>query len=138
MKRVLAQTRKELRQLVRDRLALALVLLLPVIQLMLMGSSMSMTVRDLPIVVQDLDDSPTSRALLSEFRASQTFRIVAWPPDRKPEDAFTHNSARAAVRALVRPPAHASRMPSSPRARTAAAASVATKPWFVQMFEVAL
>src|SRR5439155_587907 len=51
MKRIFAQTRKELTQLGRDRLALALALALPVFQLLLMGSSISMVVRDLPLVV---------------------------------------------------------------------------------------
>jgi ABC-2 type transport system permease protein len=97
MRRILAQTRKELRQLVRDRLALALALALPVFQLMLMGSSISMVVHDLPIVVQDLDDSPASRELIEAFRGSLTFRVVAWPVDRAPEGAFTANVVRGAV-----------------------------------------
>ena len=59
--RILAQVRKELRQLTRDRLAVALALLLPVIQLTLMGQSLAFIVRDLPVVVQDFDDSPASR-----------------------------------------------------------------------------
>jgi drug efflux transport system permease protein len=95
--RILAQVRKELRQLTRDRLAVALALLLPLIQLTLMGQSLAFIVRDLPLVVQDFDDSPASRELIDAFRASQTFRIVAWPPDRKPEEAFTDNSARGAL-----------------------------------------
>jgi ABC-2 type transport system permease protein len=97
MKRVLAQMRKELTQLARDRLALALALLLPIFQLLLMGNSISMIVRDLPIVVQDLDDSPASRAFIDAFRGSMTFRIVPWSPDKQPEAAFTRNSARGAL-----------------------------------------
>ena len=96
MRRVAAQVRKELTQLVRDRLALALVLVLPPIQLMLMGSAFSLTVRDLPIVIQDLDDSPASRAFIDAFRGSLTFRILAWPTDRHPEDALSASAARGA------------------------------------------
>jgi ABC-2 type transport system permease protein len=95
--RVWAQVRKELRQLTRDRLAVALALLLPLIQLTLMGQSLAFIVRDLPLVVQDFDDSVTSRELIDNFRASQTFRIIAWPPDRNPEEAFADNSARGAL-----------------------------------------
>jgi ABC-2 type transport system permease protein len=95
--RILAQVRKELRQLGRDRLAVALALFLPIMQLTLMGQSLAFIVSDLPMVVQDFDDSPASRELIETFRASKTFRIVAWPPDRNPEDAFTENSARAAL-----------------------------------------
>ncbi len=95
--RTFAQVRKELRQLTRDRLAVALALLLPLIQLMLMGQSLAFIVRDLPVVVQDFDDSPASRELVDTFRASRTFRIIAWPPDRNPEHAFTENVARGAL-----------------------------------------
>ena len=80
--RTLAQLRKELTQLLRDRLALALALLLPLFQLTLMGSSLSLIIQDLPIVVQDFDGSPASRELIDAFRASLTFRIVPLPPDR--------------------------------------------------------
>jgi ABC-2 type transport system permease protein len=97
MRRILAQTRKELTQLLRDPLALALVLVLPVAQLMLIGSALSLNVSDLPIVIQDLDDSPASQQLADAFRASQTFRVVAWPATRPPEDSFVSNTARGAL-----------------------------------------
>ena len=97
MRRLLAQVRKELTELLRDPLALALALLLPLFQMMLMGSSLSLIVRDLPIVVQDFDDSGVSRELIDAFRASLTFRIVAWPTDRNPEEAFAGDTARGAL-----------------------------------------
>jgi ABC-2 type transport system permease protein len=97
MSRLIAQVRKELTQLLRDRLALALVLILPLIQLTLMGNSFALIVQDLPIVVQDLDDSSASRELIDDFRGSLAFRIVPWPTDRKPEDAFADSSARGAL-----------------------------------------
>ena len=97
MRRLLAQTRKELTQLLRDRLALALALLLPLAQLTLMGSSLSLIVRDLPIVVQDLDDSSVSRELVDAFRGSLTFRIVPWLTERTPDQSFADNSARGAL-----------------------------------------
>ena len=101
MRRVFAQARKELIELLRDRLALALVLVLPLIQLALMGSAFALTVHDLPLVVQDLDNTPASRRLIDAFRGSLTFRIVAWPTDRHPEDALPASVARGV---LVIPP----------------------------------
>ncbi|MBV8654778.1 MAG: ABC transporter permease, partial [Candidatus Eremiobacteraeota bacterium] len=50
MRRIFAQVRKELTQLVRDRLALALALLLPAFLLLLMGTAISLTVDDMPLV----------------------------------------------------------------------------------------
>src|SRR6202789_3720711 len=97
MRRILAQTRKELTQIIRDKMALGLALVLPLTQLILMGSAISLTVADLPIAVQDLDDSPASRTLVDAFRQSNTFRIVPFSVDRQPETAFTSNIARAAL-----------------------------------------
>jgi ABC-2 type transport system permease protein len=97
MRRIIAQTRKELTQIMRDRLALALALVLPLGLLLLLGTAISLTVNDLPIVVQDLDDSPASRDFIDAFRASITFHVVPWPSDRKPEQALLQNTARAAL-----------------------------------------
>jgi ABC-2 type transport system permease protein len=97
MRRILAQTRKELTQIIRDKMALGLALVLPLTQLILMGSAIALTVADLPIAVQDLDDSPASRTLIDAFRGSNTFRIVPFSVDRQPETAFTSNLARAAL-----------------------------------------
>jgi ABC-2 type transport system permease protein len=97
MRRIFAQTRKELTQLVRDWRTLGLALVLPIALLMLMSTAISFTASHLPIVVQDQDDSPASRDLIDAFRASLTFHVVAWPTDRQPEEALTSNAARGAL-----------------------------------------
>src|ERR1035441_717087 len=97
MRRILAQARKELTQILRDRLALVLALVLPLILLFLLGTCISLTVHDLPVIVQDFDDSAASRTLIDAFRSSLTFRVVSWPTDRPPELAFNRNTARAAL-----------------------------------------
>ncbi len=97
MKRIYAQTRKELTQILRDRLALTLALVLPLILLFLLGTAISLTVSNLPVIVQDLDSSPASREFIDAFRASVTFHVVAWPVDRQPQDVFSSNTARAAL-----------------------------------------
>jgi ABC-2 type transport system permease protein len=97
MRRIVAQTRKELIQILRDRLALTLALVLPLILLFLLGTAISLTVTDLPVVVQDLDSSPASRDFIDAFRASVTFHVVSWPTDKQPQEAFLTNAARAAL-----------------------------------------
>ena len=97
MRRILAQSRKELTQIIRDWQTLSLALLLPLVLLMLMSTALSLTVTDLPIVVQDLDGSPASRSFIDAFRASITFYVVAWPVNKQPELAFTSSVARAAL-----------------------------------------
>ena len=97
MRRILAQARKELIQITRDKLALTLALALPIVLLMLLGTSISLSVTELPLVVQDLDNSAASRSLLDAFRNSLTFHVVAWPVNKPPMEAFTANEARAAL-----------------------------------------
>ncbi len=97
MRRILAQTRKEITQILRDKMALGLVLFLPLMQLILMGSAISLDIENLPIAVQDLDDTAASRQFIDAFRASDTFYVVSYPIDRQPESAFTSNLARAAL-----------------------------------------
>src|SRR5215472_11756486 len=97
MRRIFAQARKELTQLIRDWRTLALALILPLFLLVLMSTALSLNASHLPIIVQDLDDSPASRQFIDSFRASITFHVVAWPPDRQPEEAFTSNVAHGAL-----------------------------------------
>src|SRR5215510_14303782 len=97
MRRIVAQTRKELTEIVRDWRTLVLALVLPLVLLILNGSAISLTVNNLALVLQDFDDSPASRELIDAFRASLTFHVVPLPPDQRPEDAFASNSAHAAL-----------------------------------------
>jgi len=97
MRRIFAQTRKELTQILRDRMALGLALILPIMQLILMGTSISLSVKDLPVAVQDLDDSPASHRFVDAFRQSITFHVIPVAADLPPESVFTSNRARAAL-----------------------------------------
>src|SRR5215467_7999487 len=97
MRRVVAQTRKELIQIVRDWRTLALAVVLPLILLFLLSIAFALTVKHLPIVVQDLDDSSASHDYINAFRASVTFDVISWPTNRQPEAALLNNTARAAL-----------------------------------------
>lgn len=97
MRRTWAQFRKELTQLLRDWRTLGLALVLPIVLLLLMSSAIAFVATDLPLVVQDLDNTPASRNLTDAFRASLTFHVVAWPPDRQPTDALRSGAARAVL-----------------------------------------
>jgi ABC-2 type transport system permease protein len=101
MRRILAQARKELTQIVRDWRTLALALVLPVVMLMLMSAGLSLTVDELPIVVQDFDGSSASSNFIDAFRASITFHVVSWPVEKSAEEALASNAARAV---LIIPP----------------------------------
>jgi ABC-2 type transport system permease protein len=97
MRRIFAQSRKELTQIIRDWRTLALALVLPLVLLILMSTAISLTASHLPIIIQDLDDSSASHDFADAFRASITFHVVPWPANKQPELAFTSNVAHAAL-----------------------------------------
>jgi ABC-2 type transport system permease protein len=97
MRRIIAQTRKELTQIVRDWRTLALALALPMFLLVLMSSALSLTVNELPIVVQDFDGSSVSNDFIDAFRASITLKVVPWPVDKSAEEALASNAGRAVL-----------------------------------------
>src|SRR5262245_55175827 len=101
MKRVLAQIKKELTQLFRDKLTLALALVLPVLLLLFLSKATSLTVKDVPVVVQDLDKTPLSRRYIEAVGASLSFNVSALPQSISPEGALDQNMARAT---LIIPP----------------------------------
>jgi ABC-2 type transport system permease protein len=69
-----AVMQKEFLHLTRDRGAIFLVFLLPLVQLTLYGA-IDQTVKDLPTVIVDHDRSRYSRELLDELQATKTFKI---------------------------------------------------------------
>jgi ABC-2 type transport system permease protein len=97
VKRIVAQVRKELTQILRDRLALVLALALPVGLIALLGTTISLTVDDIPIVIQDLDQTSLSRQYADAFRSSVTFRVVSLPVEASPESALASGRVRAAL-----------------------------------------
>lgn len=101
MKRVLAQVKKELTQLTRDKLTLALALVLPILLLLLLSNATSLSVKDIPVAVQDLDKTPTSRRYIEAVAGSLSFKVSALPLDMSPQSALDDNVARAT---LIIPP----------------------------------
>lgn len=97
MKRIIAQARKELTQFSRDRLTLALALVLPLILLVTYGRAISFSVTGVAIFVEDFDASPRSRAYIETIAASRTFRIVALPEGMRTADALAAEAVRAVV-----------------------------------------
>lgn len=97
MRRIIAQARKELTQVFRDRLTLALALGLPLVLLALFGTAISLTVTNMPVAVQDLDQTPLSRQYADTLRASLTFRVEPLALDARPADALDRGATRAVI-----------------------------------------
>jgi ABC-2 type transport system permease protein len=93
---------KELVQLRRDRLTLAMVLALPLMQLLLFGYAINTDIRHIPLVVLDRDRSPASRDLARTMVVSGFFDDAGAVTDYAGVDeALRRGRARAA---LVIPP----------------------------------
>ncbi|MGA9770984.1 MAG: ABC transporter permease [Blastocatellia bacterium] len=97
MKRIIAQARKELTQLFRDRLTVALALVLPLILLVLYGKAISFSVTNVSIAVEDYDRSARSRSYIEMIAGSLTFRIISLPEHMTTEEALASETVRAAV-----------------------------------------
>ena len=75
-RRILAIARKELIQVRRDPRSLAIALLLPVMQMFLLGYGISLDIANVPTCIYDQEGSQNSQALLARFKASRYFRVV--------------------------------------------------------------
>ncbi len=81
--RLLAIIRKEFVQMRRDRLTLAMMLLLPFVQLVVFGLAINTDVKHVPMAVLDYSQSAESRRLIQAFTNSDYFDVVAWPRDTR-------------------------------------------------------
>jgi ABC-2 type transport system permease protein len=75
--RVFAVFLKELVQMRRDRPTFAIMIMMPVMQLVLFGYAINTDPRHLPAVVEMREDGPMTRAFLASLRASSFVDIVA-------------------------------------------------------------
>ncbi|MGE0702877.1 MAG: ABC transporter permease [Vicinamibacterales bacterium] len=76
MRQILAVTRKELHQIVRDRRTLMILLFVPAFFLLVYGYALSWDIRNIALAVDDRDRSSESRALISAFVNSGYFELV--------------------------------------------------------------
>jgi len=74
--RLIAVLLKEMRQVRRDRLTFAMMVGVPILQLILFGFAINSDVRQLPLAVHDADRSTFSRSLVAALETSQYFHVV--------------------------------------------------------------
>jgi ABC-2 type transport system permease protein len=108
--RALVIARKELLQLRRDRMTLAMMIVLPLLQLLLFGYAINTDVRHIPTLVFDQDRSAQSRDLARSLEATGFYDLMG-AVDGYPEIARALASGRARA-ALVVPPRYASDLAS--------------------------
>src|SRR5436190_22913997 len=100
LSRVAAIIRKEFIQIRRDRRPLAIVLVLPVMQLLLLGYGINTVVNHLPTIVLDEARDTDSRALVAAFQNSGYFDVVGYARDRAEVSAAV-DSGRAKAGLLL-------------------------------------
>ena len=120
LRRVTAMGRKEFIQIRRDPRSLMIAVLLPLIQIMLLGYGARLDADHIPVYVLDQEGSQDSQALLKRFQASRYFDVVKVVDDYRTLTAAIdasrcklglvipwdfsrrlHDTGRTAVQALV-------------------------------------
>ena len=74
--KALAVASKEIRQILRDRRTLSIVLFVPAFFLLLYGYALNFDIRNVPLAVQDNDRSSASRGVISAFVQSGYFALI--------------------------------------------------------------
>ena len=106
--RLISIIRKEFLQILRDPRTLALILVMPLIQLFLLGYAATNDVRNVPLAVLDQSRSPEARGLLDAYRAADYFK-VAYAVNSEAEMQAVIESGKAKA-GLIIPPDYAAKL----------------------------
>jgi ABC-2 type transport system permease protein len=74
--RLISIIRKEFIQIIRDKRTLAIILIIPIMQLFLLGYAATNDVRNIPMAVNDQCKCAESRSLLDAYRAADYFKLT--------------------------------------------------------------
>ena len=97
MKRILSQYVKELAQFRRDRLTVALAFLLPFLTLLIFGYAIRLEAKNIPLTIQDFDNSSLSRSYIERLFATNQFEPVQSATHLSPQEAIDRELAKVAV-----------------------------------------
>jgi ABC-2 type transport system permease protein len=100
--RTLAIMRKEFIHVRRDPRTLAIVIILPIFQLVVFGYAVTSDVKHLPLAVLDQDRTTASRTLVEAYRASSYFDIDYYPKNSS-EMAYLIDSGQAQAGLTIPP-----------------------------------
>jgi len=100
--RLISLIRKEFIQIIRDPRTMGLIILIPIIQLFLLGYSATSDVRNIPLVVFDQDRSPASRELLDAYRAADYF-LLSFDVDSEDEMRELIQKGSAGIGIIIPP-----------------------------------
>jgi ABC-2 type transport system permease protein len=115
LRRIGAIAHIETLMIIRDKRSLGLAFILPLLLLILFGSTLSYDVTNIPLAVWDQDHTPASRALISAFEGSPYYRITGMR-DGYPELIRDLDRNKALVIMII-PPDFAKRLNRSQEAQ---------------------
>ena len=115
--RLISLIRKEFIQIIRDPRTLVMVLIIPVMQLFLLGYAATNDVRNVPLAVIDYDRGPEARALLDAYRTADYFQ-AAFDIDSEAEMRQLIDTGEARV-GLIIPPDYGEKIRSGQTAHVA-------------------
>ncbi len=115
--RLISIIRKEFIQIFRDPRTLALILVIPVMQLFLLGYAATNDVRNVPLAVVDQDRSPQARSLLDAYRSADYFKLT-YEVDSEGELRDLIDAGKARVGIII-PPGYGSQISGNGSAEVA-------------------
>jgi len=98
LRRIKAITTKEIRQLKRDRITFAMVVMIPLIQLLLFGYAINTDVRNVPVAIVDQSGTAQGRWIVEAIKATQVVEVKAYfDTSEAAQAAITRGEVRAAL-----------------------------------------
>ncbi len=89
MRNIFIIVKKEIRQILRDKVMIAIIFAMPTLQLLILPLAATFEMKEIKLYVVDFDNSPTSRELINKFSASPFYRIVG--------AAYSHQQAERQI-----------------------------------------
>ena len=98
MRPILFMLRKEFRQILRTREMVAIIFVMPVIQMAVLGFAITNEVKHILLVIADRDNSRISREVLDQFRQTDRFDVIGYETDMTRIESLIHGwEARMAL-----------------------------------------
>lgn len=83
MHRILYLVQKEFRQILRERAFIGIIIVMPLIQIVLLGFAITTDVKNVTLGIVDMDKSAFSRRVTDAFSVTQSFKYVYAPSSEK-------------------------------------------------------
>ncbi|WKX26675.1 ABC transporter permease [Tatumella ptyseos] len=94
---ICALINKEIKEIVRDRVIIVMILVMPLLNLIIMGYSINLDARNVPTSVIDHDNSPFSRSLLYAMKNSEYFDIEVMHDETLARKKFASGTVKIIV-----------------------------------------